>query len=50
MNEAVHPKRLVIVALGGNALIKPGERGTVDEHERNARETADHLWSLVGRE
>lgn len=47
MNEVARPKRLVIVALGGNALIKPGQRGTVDEHEQNARETAEHLWGLV---
>lgn len=49
MNEAVRPKRLVVVALGGHALIKPGERGTTEEHEKNAAETADSLWSLISR-
>ena len=47
MNEVARPKRLVIVALGGNALIKPGQRGTTEEHEQNAKETAEHLWGLV---
>jgi carbamate kinase len=49
MNDIVRPKRLVVVALGGNALIKPGQRGTTEEHEENARETAEYLWELVDR-
>ena len=47
MNDVVRPEMPVTVALGGNTLIKHGERGTVDEHEHNARETADWSGSMI---
>jgi carbamate kinase len=38
-----------VVALGGHAFIHPGERGTCDEHERNARDICRPLMTLVER-
>ena len=38
---------LVLVAMGGHAFMAPGERGTVDDHERNARRIAGILMTLV---
>lgn len=43
------PKRLILVAFGGNAFIKKGQRGTVDEHEKNAAETSEYLYDLIDR-
>lgn len=37
----------VVVALGGNALLRPGEEGSVEQQFDNARETAVHLADLV---
>lgn len=37
----------VVVALGGNALTKPGEAGTADEQEANAARMADAVGELV---
>jgi carbamate kinase len=41
-------KRLVI-ALGGNAIIRPGERGTVEEQRRNVALTCRQIAAVVGR-
>ena len=40
---------LVVVALGGNALLLPGQKGTHTEQERNAEETCRHLAPLLRR-
>jgi carbamate kinase len=37
---------LTVVALGGNALMRPGERGTAAEQRANLRETAEALRPL----
>jgi carbamate kinase len=37
-----------VVALGGNALMRPGERGTAAEQRANLRETAAALRPLLG--
>jgi len=42
-------KKLAVVAFGGNALLRPGEKGTVDEQERNVYETCKHLLHLIQR-
>ncbi len=47
--ERTTPKRLIVVAFGGNALIKKGERGTVEEHERNAAQTSEYIYPLIDR-
>src|ERR671936_328943 len=39
---------LTVVALGGNALMRPGERGTAAEQRANLRETCDALRPLLG--
>ena len=38
---------LTVVALGGNALMRPGERGTAAEQRANLRETCEALRSLL---
>ncbi len=38
---------LIVVALGGNALSRKGERGTYEEQQRNIFETSRHLADLV---
>jgi carbamate kinase len=43
-------RELVVVALGGNALIHAGESGTVEEQTRNAETICGYLMSLVERD
>jgi len=38
----------MVIAIGGNALIRPGEKGTVAEQLANARGVAAQVASLVG--
>jgi carbamate kinase len=37
-----------VIALGGNALMRPGERGTAAEQRANLRETCEALSPLLG--
>ncbi|MCC7371352.1 MAG: carbamate kinase [Chloroflexi bacterium] len=39
--------RTAVVAVGGNALIRDGQRGTIAEQFANARATAKHIAGLV---
>ena len=39
-----------VVALGGNALMRPGERGTAAEQRANLRVAAEALRPLLGEE
>jgi carbamate kinase len=39
--------RLAVVALGGNALLRENERGTIEEQEQNAMETVENLIFLI---
>ena len=39
--------RRAVVAIGGNALILDGQRGSIEEQYQNARETARHIAALV---
>lgn len=41
---------LLLVAMGGHAFLQQGERGTVEEQERNADHIAELLMSLVERD
>ena len=40
-------EKLAVVALGGNALLKAGQKGTIEEQEQNARVAADRLVNLI---
>jgi carbamate kinase len=40
-------ERTAVIAVGGNALILDGQRGTIAEQFENARETARHVAALV---
>ena len=40
-------KRLAVVAFGGNALLKAGEEGTIEQQEANARYTSERLLILL---
>lgn len=42
-------RRLAVVAFGGNALLKAGQKGTVDEQELNAYKASKNLIKLLNR-
>ncbi len=42
-------KGIAMVAMGGHAFIRPGEKGTVEEHLTNAVQICDKLMTLVSR-
>ena len=43
-------KKLAVVALGGNALLRGDQTGTIDEQEANASATAESLIKLLKRD
>lgn len=43
-------KKLAVVAFGGNALLQAGQRGTIDEQEKNAFEASETLVKLLDRD
>jgi carbamate kinase len=45
----IDPHPIVLVAMGGHAFMQPGEKGTVEDHERNAVQIAALLMTLVER-
>jgi len=40
-------KKLAVVAFGGNALLRSGQKGTINEQEANVYESCVHLLELV---
>lgn len=40
-------KQKVLIAVGGNSLIRAGERGTIDEQLHNARQTAKSIVGMI---
>lgn len=40
-------KKLAVVALGGNALLRDNQAGTIDEQEQNTTETLENLVFLI---
>jgi len=40
-------KDLIIIALGGNALLKNGQKGSIEEQNLNVRETLKSLFPLI---
>ncbi len=43
-------KKLAVVAFGGNALLRAGQKGTIDEQEENAYKAGENLLKLMKRE
>ncbi len=43
-------EKLAVVALGGNALLKAGQKGTISEQEENARVASERLISLIRKD
>ncbi len=43
-------KKLAVVALGGNALLRGDQKGTIDEQESNAYATGESLVKLIKRD
>ncbi|HPE86078.1 MAG: carbamate kinase [Bacteroidia bacterium] len=43
-------EKLAVVALGGNALLKAGQKGTISEQEENARVASERLVELIRRD
>lgn len=40
-------KKLAVVAFGGNALIRAGQKGTIDEQETNVYNTSNNVLELI---
>ncbi|MBI9033093.1 MAG: carbamate kinase [Bacteroidales bacterium] len=40
-------KKLAVIAFGGNALLRSGQKGTIDEQEANVYESCSHLVPLI---
>ena len=40
-------KKIAVVALGGNALLRGNEAGTIQQQEKNTYETCLHLTKLI---
>ena len=47
LNESSAPRRRAVIAVGGNALILDGQRGSIAEQVENAVETSCHIADLV---
>lgn len=45
--EYAYRSKLIVVALGGNAILRPNQEGNVRQQFENARYTATHLAGLV---
>lgn len=43
-------KKLAVVAFGGNALIRAGQKGTIDEQEHNVYQTCESLLELIKKD
>ncbi len=40
-------KKLIIIAFGGNAILKSGQKGTIDEQRTNIRQTLEKILPLI---
>jgi len=43
-------KKLAVVAFGGNALLRAGQKGTIEEQQQNVYETCESLLGLLNRD
>jgi carbamate kinase len=41
--------RSILIAIGGNSLIRAGQRGTIEEQRENARITSEHIAEIASR-
>ncbi len=48
--QTLKMKKLAVVALGGNALLKSGQKGTYGEQLQNVQDTCDALMGLIDRD
>jgi len=46
----VNKKKTIVIALGGNSLIRPKEKGTIEEQFANLRQTSEQLLELLASE
>ena len=42
--------KLAVVAFGGNALLRAGQKGTIEEQEGNAYAASKNLTKLINRD
>ncbi len=42
--------QIIVIALGGNALIKPGEEGTIDQMRKNIRQALENILNFINPE
>ena len=49
MDTSTKKRPIVMVAMGGHAFMKEGQKGNIDEHNRNAAEICERLMVLVER-
>jgi carbamate kinase len=47
MNQKPGDEKLAVVALGGNALLRDDQLGTIDEQEQNTTDTLENLIYLI---
>ncbi|MFQ6117191.1 MAG: carbamate kinase, partial [Candidatus Bipolaricaulia bacterium] len=40
-------KEITVIALGGNAILQPGQRGTFEEQMENIKTTCEQLAQMV---
>ena len=40
-------EKVAVIAIGGNSLIKPGERGTIEEQFAAVRETVENIYQII---
>ena len=40
-------EKIAVIAIGGNSLIKPGERGTIDEQFAAVQETVESIYQII---
>ena len=46
----VNKKKTIVIALGGNSLIRPKEKGTIEEQFANLQQTSEQLLELLASE
>ncbi len=47
VGNTVNTQKTIVIALGGNSLIRPSEKGTIEEQYANLWKTAEQLFELL---